>query len=1037
MNEPMVDRDPIEVLADEFVQRHRAGQGLSIAQFAEEHPEHADDIRELFPLLVNIERLKNEPDHPSGKPAALGLAQIERLGDFHILREIGRGGMGVVYEAEQKSLKRRVALKVLGTTAASSPHQLERFQREAEAAAHLHHTNIVPVYGIGQSDDLHFYAMQYIDGVGLDAVLGELRGAADLHEHVLETELAAHAATEGANLAAARRTANSLRDGSFSRTKKPGSSAVSSAADQASADAAASHKTPAVAAPEGLGSRYWKSVARMGADLADALDYAHHHGILHRDIKPSNLLIDCEGNAWITDFGLAKHQQRGALTETGDIVGTLRYMAPEQFNGQSDNRTDIYGLGLTLYEMITLRPAFPEFSHGRLIQQKASGDAPAPRSLNRSIPRDLETITLKACAADAALRYRTAGEMAADLRRFLEDRPILARRSTAAERLWRWARRNPALACASGAAAVLLIAVVVVSQVGYVNTKAALVKAQHAQNDAETAQRRAEDNLNLAIQAFDNIFDSVARRGVPQSLELEFEDEDAPRFETVLTEADAELVRNLLTFYEQFARQNSADVDVRAKTAAAHHRIGEIHQRLGHDDDAEKSYRQALTIYDDLLSHFPQRADFAAAKARTLNNLGVLYGADMPTLAEALGQHRQAIEFLSKQPVENIRTRTVRLELARAHDLAGSVGIRTGFTTFILETPEPKGPLQNDGPRPKFGRPPSDGNRRGPPPFGSGFGPDGTRTPREPGEPNAGRQLGPGGKGPRGPGAFDPAWSERQLALACDILERLTAEDATDRESRLALAQAERHRFVHYLLGRRMDAAAESFKTTREILERLVEADPQEPRYRVELADALSLAGARLSTLTEEQAEEYLQRAVDAAEPLAAAFPSVAEYQALLASSYRNLARLHRRLGKLEQAEGELAHAEERLASLVTRYPEHEFYPLSLALTSLELAETARARGEAEQDSSQLETSRAILERTVAGFPSDASHDNPFRRRILEKLYRSLAVTSRALGDDAAADEAARKAQEPGRGPFRGPGEKFDRRPGPRPFKED
>jgi tetratricopeptide (TPR) repeat protein len=273
--------------------------------------------------------------------------------------------------------------------------------------------------------------------------------------------------------------------------------------------------------------------------------------------------------------------------------------------------------------------------------------------------------------------------------------------------------------------------------------------------------------------------------------------------------------------------------------------------------------------------------------------------------------------------------------------------------------------------------------------------------------------------------------------LACDILEGLVAEDATDRESRLALAQAERHRFVHYLLSRRMDAAAASFKTARNILEQLVDEYPKEPRYRVELADALSLAGARLSTLTEEQAEEYLQRAVDAAVQLATAFPSVAEYQALLASSYRNLARLHRRLGKLQQAESELERAEERLASLVTRYPEHEFYPLSLALTSLELAEAICDRGEAEQDSSPWEASRQILERTIARFTSDTSRDNPFRRRILERLHRSLAVTLRALGDDAAAEEAARKAQEAGRGPFGGPGERFDGRDGPPPSKED
>jgi tetratricopeptide (TPR) repeat protein len=282
---------------------------------------------------------------------------------------------------------------------------------------------------------------------------------------------------------------------------------------------------------------------------------------------------------------------------------------------------------------------------------------------------------------------------------------------------------------------------------------------------------------------------------------------------------------------------------------------------------------------------------------------------------------------------------------------------------------------------------------------------------------------------------LDPAWSESQLALACGILQALVAEDPTDRESRLALAQAERHRFVQFLLSRRMEAATESFDAARNLLEKLVEEFPKEPRYRVELADILSLAGARLSTLADTRAEENLQRAVDTAVQLTTAFPSAAEYQALLASSYRNLARLHRKLENLEQAEWEYARAEDRLALLVARYPEHEFYPLSLALTSLELAETKRVRGEVEQDPSQIKASQGTLQRAITRFPNDASRDNPFRRRILERLYHTLAGVSRVLGDNASAEEAARKAQETGRDFFRGPGEKFDRR-GPPPSKE-
>ena len=169
-------RNPIDVLADEFVQRYRQGERPTIEQFAQQHPEFADDIRNLFPMLVNIEQLKRPAATADGTRVALPAASIEQLGDFRIIREIGRGGMGVVFEAEQQSLGRRVALKVLGDNVAGSPNRVQRFRREAEAAARLHHTNIVPVYGVGQEHDLHFYAMQFIDGVGLDVVLRVLCG---------------------------------------------------------------------------------------------------------------------------------------------------------------------------------------------------------------------------------------------------------------------------------------------------------------------------------------------------------------------------------------------------------------------------------------------------------------------------------------------------------------------------------------------------------------------------------------------------------------------------------------------------------------------------------------------------------------------------------------------------------------------------------------------------------------------------------------------------------------------------------------------
>ena len=223
-----------------------------------------------------------------------------------------------------------------------------------------------------------------------------------------------------------------------------------------------------------IGPTYWRNVARIGVQVADALNHAHERDVLHRDIKPSNLIIDRHGIAWVTDFGLAKAMQDDSVSRTGDIVGTLRYMAPERFHGEADARSDIYSLGLTLYEMLALRPAY-EASDASSLMRKIS-EEPPPRlaSVAAGIPRDLETIVMKAVAREPAHRYQSAGELADDLRRFLEDRPIRARRVSSVEHLWRWCRRNRAVAGLRATALTLLVLVAVVASIGYIRTNKAL-----------------------------------------------------------------------------------------------------------------------------------------------------------------------------------------------------------------------------------------------------------------------------------------------------------------------------------------------------------------------------------------------------------------------------------------------------------------------------------------------------------------------------------------------------------------------------------
>jgi WD40 repeat protein/serine/threonine protein kinase len=434
-------------LAEEFAARYRRGERPALQEYIDRHPELADDIRDLFPALAAVEQVK-EDRRDVAEPVAGGpLPPLQRLGDYRIVREVGRGGMGVVYEAEQVSLGRRVALKVL-------PHKLpddrprQRFEREARAAAKLHHTNIVPVFGVGEYDGLPYYVMQFIQGQGLDAVLVELKrlqpgGQVDNlpHKDVSAADVARSLLT--GQFAPAEATVEHAPGGIAAPDKPAGRSADTAAPSGSSA-----------ALPGAGRVTYWQSVARIGVQVADALEHAHKQGVLHRDVKPSNLLLDERGTVWVTDFGLAKADDQQNLTHTGDVLGTLRYLPPEAFDGRADARGDVYSLGLTLYELLALRPAFAESDRHKLLKLVTSAAPPRLGTLNRAVPRDLETIVHKAIDREPARRYPTAAELAADLQRYLDDAPIRARRISLAERLRRWCRRNPLPA---GMAALILV----------------------------------------------------------------------------------------------------------------------------------------------------------------------------------------------------------------------------------------------------------------------------------------------------------------------------------------------------------------------------------------------------------------------------------------------------------------------------------------------------------------------------------------------------------------------------------------------------
>ncbi len=509
------ERNPVELLAEEFLDRKRRGEHPTLDEYLERHPELADDIRDLFPALLMMEDLGQSSGGTTGSLAAdngTALAvRLQRLGDYRILREIGRGGMGVVYEAEQESLGRRVALKVLSAGALLDPKQVRRFEREAKAAARLHHTNIVPVFGVGRQDGHHYFVMQFIAGLGLDVVLDDLRRL----RRAKSEPGPAVASSRIAGLTGAD-VARSLITGRFDADRpsvdasmtEPFDETAPGAANGSPADSASS---PAIlpgaselSASSDADRQFYRSVARIGVQVAEALEYANRQGILHRDVKPSNLLLDNRGNVWVADFGLAKTAEADDLTHTGDILGTIRYMAPERFSGNCDARSDVYSLGLTLYELVALKPAYEASDRHRLMERVLHEEPERLKKLAPGVPRDLETIVAKAMARDPAGRYATAAALAEDLRRFVEDRPIRARRISPMERAWRWCRRNKVVAASIGLAAVTLVGVAVLAVV-YAGQQAhlAAVRKLYADEQAHRADEQAQATRKITRLAID------------------------------------------------------------------------------------------------------------------------------------------------------------------------------------------------------------------------------------------------------------------------------------------------------------------------------------------------------------------------------------------------------------------------------------------------------------------------------------------------------------------------------------------------------
>lgn len=520
--------DPIVDLANEYLERYRAGESPQLDEYMHRYPDLAEQIEEVFPMMLLMEDNApsgNAADADGSQPIGPD-SQIDRLGDFKIRRVIGRGGMGIVYEAMQESLGRQVALKVCPATMQMSPRNRERFRRESRAAAMLHHTNIVPVFAVGEEDGMLFYAMQFIRGASLDEVIRELRVLWQ-SSPTATTKLAASASMNRPSNAS--QVAQSVFGDDRSTSTSMGH--IANQSDQpippqkdSQASARSVSSLPGEVSLPGIASanpksenstrigKYWESVAKIGIQVANALGYAHAQGTLHRDIKPANLMLDQAGVVWVMDFGLAKSTEEDDLTREGELIGTLRYMAPEQCAGNSEQRSDVYSLGLTLYELLALQPAFKDLHRSQLLLAIAEEDPVPPRKINANVPKDLETIVLKAIEKDPARRYASPTEMERDLQRFLAGEPIQARPVTHLERVHKWIRRRPLVSGLATALVTLFILSFGLVAWSWLRAEEALVESRAKTQIAISAQEVAGSNQLLAEERLE-IAQSALYRG--------------------------------------------------------------------------------------------------------------------------------------------------------------------------------------------------------------------------------------------------------------------------------------------------------------------------------------------------------------------------------------------------------------------------------------------------------------------------------------------------------------------------------------------
>ncbi len=981
--------ETLEQIVAEFTARLRDGETPTIPEYQQKHPGLEQEIDDLLASVAMIEGLKHPAEPTSGvvQRDIDHLMQLERLGDYRIIRQLGRGGMGIVLQAEHVSLGRPVAIKVLPARLVTDEKALERFRREARAAASLHHTNIVGVFGVGQSEGYHYFVMELVRGQPVSQVIRDLKGistGSDSTHHSLES---APTRFDDNNSDSAGGHDNRGDNGpilagkpldpddtvGLSDTSSFRKSSVTDLSRRELESDDTGFSLNGTAIPVAKIKNHYRWAAGVAAQTADAMTYAHAQGILHRDIKPSNLLLDGRGTVWITDFGLVKNFTNQTMTATGDIIGTPQYMAPESFEGRYDARSETYCLGLTLYEMAALQPAYADATTPEIIRAITSAPPAAIAKVEPSIPRDLATIIDKAIAREPRDRYQSAPDLREDLHAFLEDRPIKARRTSPFEHVWRWSRRNPLVASLLALSALLLAMVAVVASVGYWSTGRAYAQLrdkhehlleQQKQTDAARKEmavqfERAEGNVDLMTEMFDDMFAEIVFRGSPEQNEtdrqgvLDFEGfQQLSSVETTVTSRDAEFLESMLVFYRRFAEQNADNEGLRDEAARAYRRVANIYHLIGDYEKAVDAYQQAARAYKRLVAQDPESIERVIHLARTRTELASALIRSGATPGQSHNEHVRALNDLRNHAAAS--TTAIRLEGARTlismtamtpieitpdtleQFREGMIMVPGEDLLFDLDGrrlnpgPGSQPPRRRPGQRgnpprdeiPQDGRAQDGRAQDGRAPDGApgqepgrwpGLYPDrGPRPPRLPG-------FGPGGPRPDDPRMLLDrlAKDKKHIGDAIEMLETVLQEEPGNEEAQLLRAMCYCRDAQIAYSSNDDELSDRSLQVAIFDLERLTRSSPDNLDYQFVLAETCSLP---VSDSVEEDVQR-LTRAREIIDSLVEKSPGRLEYLQLQAGVNSELGYLHRDAEDLDAALSSFQKANEAFNLVIDETP--------------------------------------------------------------------------------------------------------------------